>query len=518
MGIELIRENIECEQLLGQNSMDTVIKAEYVIPDTHPDITKILSVDARPFIISKETMKDKVYLEGQVEYNVIYLAKEEEKMGVHGITYIGKFSNYIEVSGAEHKMNCQCECYVEHMDSNIIHERKIGVEGVIKLRAEVYKNYNFDIVKDIEDNFDAQMLKNPIEIDKIVGNVDSDMIAKRNVKIPADKPEIGNILRCDVKVRKRDARVLENRVSIEASVLIILLYRGKDTRDIVSIQEEVPISKDVEFDGINSLMENYTEFKVDSTQMNIKEDDLGENREIEVESVIKTETKIMHKEEMDMIEDIYSPSAIMNIKKNDYNLNVMHGQTSTESIVKGDIEVEGARPIEIVMCSGRVCITDKRIVEDKVIVEGVLNSDILYKTRDEDNYISGVSEEIPFSCSVDIPGCKINMDSIARVFLENIEADIEASNIVIKGLVKVYVKVNYVMPKEFLIEISPIEGKLPEKKASVTIYIVQPGDTLWKIAKKYSTTVEDLVKINNIENMDYIKPGEKLIIPGRASL
>ncbi|MBU5486157.1 DUF3794 domain-containing protein [Clostridium sp. MSJ-11] len=518
MGIELIRENIECEQLLGQNSMDTVVKAEYVIPDTHPDIAKILCVDARPFIISKETMKDKVYLEGQVEYNVIYLAKEEEKMGVNSITYIGKFSNYIEMPGTEHKMNCQCECYVEHMDSNIIHERKIGLEGVIKLRADVYKNYNFDIVKDIEDNFDAQMLKNPMEIDKIVGNVESDMTAKCNIKIPASKPEIGNILKCDVKVRKRDARVLENRVSIEASVLITILYRGKDTRDIVSIVEEVPISKDIEFEGINSLMENYTEFKVDSMQMNIKEDDLGENREVEVESVIKTDTKIMHKEEMDMIEDVYSPSVFMNIKKNNYNLNAIHGQTSTESIVKGDIEVEGPKPIEVVMCSGRVCITDKRIVEDKVIVEGVLNSDILYKTKDEDNYICSVSEEIPFSCPVDVPGCKINMNSIAKAFLENIECDIEAGNIVIKALVKIYVKVDYVMPKEFLVEISQVEGKLPEKKASVTIYIVQPGDTLWKIAKKYSTTVEDLVKINDIENMDYIKPGQKLIIPGRASL
>lgn len=518
MSMELIRENIECEQLLGENSADTVVKAEYVIPDTHPDITEILSIESKPFIVGREAMKDKVYLDGQVEYNIIYLAKEENGVGVHSITYVGKFSNYIDMPGAEHKMNCQCECYVEHMDCNIIHERKIGIEGIIKLKADVYKNYNFEIIKDVENSSDAQMLKNPMQVDKVIGNYGSDMIANCNIKIPADKPEIGNVLKCDLKIRKREVRILENRMSIEASILINLLYRGKDTKDIVMITEEVPMTKELEIDNLNSMMDNYTEFKVDSMQMNIREDEDGENRNVEVEALVKTDSKVTHKEDMDMIEDIYSPSAFMDIKKNNYNLNVIHGQTTTETVVKGDVEIEGPKPLEVVMCSGRVCITDKRIVEDKVIVEGVLNADIIYKTKDEEKYICSVSEEMPFSCPVEIPGCKIHMHSTAKAFLENIEADVEAGGIVLKALVKIYAMASYMMPKEFLVDISQVEGKLPEKKASVTIYIVQPGDTLWKIAKRYFTTVETLVKINNIENIDYIKPGQKLIIPGRAYL
>ena len=48
---------------------------------------------------------------------------------------------------------------------------------------------------------------------------------------------------------------------------------------------------------------------------------------------------------------------------------------------------------------------------------------------------------------------------------------------------------------------------------SIIIYIVKPGDTLWKIAKKFKSTVEDIVKTNAIENPDAIYPGEKLYIP-----
>ena len=60
------------------------------------------------------------------------------------------------------------------------------------------------------------------------------------------------------------------------------------------------------------------------------------------------------------------------------------------------------------------------------------------------------------------------------------------------------------------------ENGRTESEASVIIYSVDKGDTLWKLAKKYNTTIEELVKINDIENPEIIIIGQKLIIPGRA--
>lgn len=45
----------------------------------------------------------------------------------------------------------------------------------------------------------------------------------------------------------------------------------------------------------------------------------------------------------------------------------------------------------------------------------------------------------------------------------------------------------------------------------VTSYIVKAGDTLSDIAKKFKTTVNELVKLNNIKNPDLIKVGQKII-------
>src|SRR5690606_16464754 len=53
--------------------------------------------------------------------------------------------------------------------------------------------------------------------------------------------------------------------------------------------------------------------------------------------------------------------------------------------------------------------------------------------------------------------------------------------------------------------------------SSVTTYTVKRGDTLSHIAKRFGTTVNELVRLNNIKNPNLIFPGQELKINGSAS-
>ena len=48
---------------------------------------------------------------------------------------------------------------------------------------------------------------------------------------------------------------------------------------------------------------------------------------------------------------------------------------------------------------------------------------------------------------------------------------------------------------------------------SVIIYVVKAGDTLWKIAKRFGSTVDDIVRVNGIERPDKLNVAEKIYIP-----
>jgi len=51
------------------------------------------------------------------------------------------------------------------------------------------------------------------------------------------------------------------------------------------------------------------------------------------------------------------------------------------------------------------------------------------------------------------------------------------------------------------------------RQNSLVIYFVKEGDTLWKIAKKFRSTIDEIASVNNIENIEKISIGDRLYIP-----
>jgi murein DD-endopeptidase MepM/ murein hydrolase activator NlpD len=50
------------------------------------------------------------------------------------------------------------------------------------------------------------------------------------------------------------------------------------------------------------------------------------------------------------------------------------------------------------------------------------------------------------------------------------------------------------------------------------VYVVQAGDTLWDIARRFGVVIDDLLAANGLTLDSFIKPGDELVIPGLAGL
>ena len=53
---------------------------------------------------------------------------------------------------------------------------------------------------------------------------------------------------------------------------------------------------------------------------------------------------------------------------------------------------------------------------------------------------------------------------------------------------------------------------IPESPAEAIIYIVQPGDTLYSIAVKYGTYIQNLIDFNYLTDPNFIYPGQHLVV------
>ncbi len=51
---------------------------------------------------------------------------------------------------------------------------------------------------------------------------------------------------------------------------------------------------------------------------------------------------------------------------------------------------------------------------------------------------------------------------------------------------------------------------------NIDLYIVKSGDTLYNLAKKYQTTWQELMRVNNMTST-LLRIGKQLIVPGNAN-
>ena len=515
--IDVIKENVQFQQLIRENDSTSILNDEYLIPDTHPDVQQILSVEARPIISNKEVLGDKVMVEGKVEYSVLYIPREDNMM-VNSVNYNEKFTNYLDLDEGEHRVICEVECKVEHIDAKIMNERKIAIEGVIDLDWKVYKSIEFDFVKDIEGTEAVEVLKNTESINRLVSSKEVDLIGKSVLRVGMDKPQVSKILKCSMSLHKREIKVVEDKVYLGCYCKLNIMYLGNDSRDIITLQDDVYLSKEEEMVGVLSTMIPSVSYEIRNTDIGLEDDDLGETRIINIEFLVRGGVKVFSDEVIEVINDAYSPNFQLELRKDSYDLGVILGSQATESVIKDNITIKEGdyKPEFIVGATGNIIVTDKQVSKDKVTVEGVIKANVIYKTTDETVGYAQVNGDIPFTVVLDMNGAKEGMKAIVNSNLEAIDANIEANTIAVKATISVGVKLSYEVNKQFISDVVEVDGEPKKKKASITIYIVGKGDTLWLLAKKYNTTVDSIVYMNSIENPDLINEGDKLIIPGRA--
>jgi LysM repeat protein len=63
-----------------------------------------------------------------------------------------------------------------------------------------------------------------------------------------------------------------------------------------------------------------------------------------------------------------------------------------------------------------------------------------------------------------------------------------------------------------VIVVTATPGAIPPPTSNNT-YVVQPGDTMFRIATRYNTTVAALAQLNGIVNPNVIRVGQRLVVP-----
>ena len=277
---------------------------------------------------------------------------------------------------------------------------------------------------------------------------------------------------------------------------------------INTIESTIPIMGFIDIENVSE--DNLCDTRYEIKNVVLKPNNVEEHS-IYVEVEVEISCGVYRTQEINIIQDLYSPTAnIMFTKKQVQILQKIESMQSTCNVREKQVIPEiGANKIYDVALN--VDITKQTLLNDRILFEGELNLDYIFDAGN--NSVDTKKTKIPFSFNLDFNG--INQNS-------NVETSTEISmqNFVITEDgsidVKVDVVFNVMSIKNAMIniidDINEAENRDFESY-SLIIYYVKSGDTLWNIAKRFRSTVDEIARINGIEDVDRLNVGEQLFIP-----
>ncbi len=520
MTLELIRDLVRVDQIVGKGMTQAVVEGDVVVPDNKPDADRILSINGDVVIIDKEIAEDIVTVEGVINVKVLYISREGERSLYYMEGSFG-FNEQLDLPNVKSWMDTEVKAIIEHIDSSMINSRKLNVKCVLDFSGKVIERSQIDVIKDIEGIDDVQVLRGYLKTKDTIGGDVSRVTVKQDFVIPDDKPAIKEILYTDIILGERDSSVLEGKIALNGILMVTTLYIDADSGSVNDIKYELPFSHYMEIPGAIPGMEKKVWCYVEDFYSTVKGGEGEQKQSIEYEAVVKMGGKVETTQPVEVLEDAYSPTVnLETVKSKVYFKKTLDG-IKEDIIIKEDIDLPAGLPPIKDICDIKVkpLLTDFGIHEDQVVVEGILAIQVLYLTDAHTQAVHLYEEEIPFSHSVPLPEMISDSDSDSDIDLdvELYPTDLQyrvldGDLFEFRGRVKADIAMEQTLEKEVLLDAEEVEPAKEATESSLVVYFIRPGDHLWGIAKRFNTTVEDLIKINEIDEPDVLVPGDRLII------
>lgn len=477
---------------------------DIIIPDSKPDVQNTLYVDVVPIIEDTAINSEQLTITGNVEFNVIYCSSEEEPRIIRTSTLI-PFKNSFEVHNLTPNSHFNISVSANSTEANVLNERKISLKSNICVTISFFSENSAEFINNIGNSSNIETLSNTMNVPTISYCETVNTSVSESSIITSSLPNIDEILKYESKIINEETVVSDGKIMFKGDLVVTVFYTAEDQK-IYSFEYTIPYSNFV--DGYTANDNVYIDLTSSVNNLSIKvcpdTDDLM--RVLEYTATISTYTCIFEEQNVNIISDIYSTNSQLSTKTESITYtNVSPKQHETISF-RGVINIPENDNIHVLTTLGKL--KDLSINNENEIstLSGNVEITIVYKADSSGN-IESTSVDMPIN---HVLSNFINNISNANILtIEATKTDSEKFDIKLS----MNIDGNNIETNS----ISLITNIEESENATTTphgiiIYYPKNNDTLWKIAKKYGTTVDKLKSINNITDSNTIVPGTPMVI------
>lgn len=507
MEIDVNKDRVCINKLVCEKKELIFVEEDMIVPDSKPDILNAINLSGNVCVYKKEVSEGKVKIEGCVNTYIMYLPDSQED-NLRGLNATINFSPTLQVPESKEGMNIITSVNIKDLECKVINGRKINVRAGLEVKIKLYSNEDIDIITKLNNIADVQTLDEKFTINSLIGNSSTRVYVKDTLNIDM-QDEIAEILKSEINLVNNDIKISYNKVLSKCEAEIKIMYLTEDNR-INTIEGRIPAVGFIDMQNVSE--ENICEINNEIKNILIRPNP-SEEHSIYVEIEIETACMAFEKREITLMQDLYSPSTNLSFTQKRIT-------TATDKITKNknftvtsktnisDLEDGNLLDVEITSV-----INKEQVLNSKVIYEGEMVLNFIFSK--ESNSINNKISKIPFDFSIDNPTLEENVNIETRTSILNKKFEVRSNGDVECNIdIEVVTEFSQNISMNIIDNIEMQEDRVnSDDYDSLIIYIVQNGDSLWKIAKKFRSTVDDIARVNGIENRDKLNVGQKLYIP-----
>lgn len=513
---------------------------DYNVPDYRPDIVKVLKEKGELHFDEAKAAAGAAWLKGRLVFRVLYRS-DQENGKISCLKGEIPFQEKLNMDGVQEYDVIQASGEIEDLTIGVIHSRKISVRAVILLKTEEPREKEDELCVGIEADDGCEKRYRNTNILQLLCMKRDQCRQKSEITLPSSKPNVQEILWKSLEIRNLDTKMGQDGVKLSGEVLISVLYQEEEETDRVQWYEMViPLDCGVECDaGTEADIIYKVKARPASMELEVKPDYDGEECVLVLELVMNLDIRVWKEQEISMLEDVYS------LKKE--IIPVCTGVTLHHISVKNDSQCRLTEQMElaesqekilqICSCEGTVHLESTELTEQGVRAEGILVTELLYITTDDQMPIGSAREIYPFEQLIEIPQQTARternkpeeLEALERKNKLQTELDCRISQLSAVMLDQDHVEIKAVIGLDLLafeqeqidnitdMREEALDMEQLQKRPGLVGYIVKDGDSLWSIAKENHTTVEDILRDNHRTDED-LRRGEKILIVKKVEL
>lgn len=479
MALQLDRQTLETENMIGARRAQTLVRAEALVPGAGRDAIEPLLADATLYVAQADVQADRVVVEGGVSCQAVY--RQGEETAVKALTAQATLSHVVEIPGAQPGMLCRARGGVSHVDAKYENGHMV-FQVSCDITVQVLSLEERQVITGLTDAEGVETVYTQIQSVKLAAEASEVALIKDSVALPAAldartalmdwtalevedvAPDLGG-------VRVRGRAQVETLVSSGVAGRPAVLVRYPLTfNQLVELPEWLTgdVFCEAEVKGVKSLVE--------------PQPDDGDMR-LACEAEVRVRLWANATDRADALMDAYAVRGnALDVKRGALSLCAAANQARVNEVVRGTVLIgENAPGVGTVVATlARPNIGEWRTENGQGVIEGVIETRVLYVPGGSD-LPAAAEAELPFSLTV--PQA-LNEDSLIDIQVISAEANALMSD---RLEMKLQLSVTCeTRQREAVTIVEDIEeGEPIRRRPGIVVRWPEPGETQWDIGKRY---------------------------------